>query len=364
MVGSPSYDRYGKRGLEGLLAPYGDARSDRALVVPPHAIDLLFLPGPRVREAQRNLGLLGELIQHPTLLEPFSTRPRLDVLSGCLLKLHGLWAELRRAARRRRRSLRRAGAPSITPSQQKAANEARRPGLVLFVPQATAPFVQLVCSSPARLASKLASLGLKGVYATSRLHRTTLVVCDELPEESRTLFVRLLFGRGQTLLRAWKEFEAGYKDQEIFRYLLKQARSYSIMLEGQRSLSPDQQEQRKEYRMLWSTLTYDYYQEKVDRMEDTIQQQARQLEDQASRAEQERLRAERAEQERLRAEQERRQALADILLARFAGLNGELEPLVTALAALPLTSAIRLASSAPLDELLERSSGQPTGPRG
>ena len=102
---------------------------------------------------------------------------------------------------------------------------------------------------------------------------------------------------------------------------------------------------------------YDFYQEKVDRMEDTIQQQARQLEDQASRAEQERLRAERAEQER-------RQALADILLARFAGLNGELEPLVTFLAALPLTTAIRLASSAPLDELLERSSGQPTGPRG
>ena len=75
-------------------------------------------------------------------------------------------------------------------------------------------------------------------------------------------------------------------------------------------------------------------------MEDTIQEQARQLEDQASRVE--------------RAEQERRSAFTDILLARFAGLNGELEPLVTYLCSLPLTEGFRQATVLSLSALLEK----------
>lgn len=329
MAASPNFDRYGKRGLEGLLSPYGQATSDKTTEVAPHAIDLFFQPGSNASQAPAGLGLLGELIQRPTLLEPFSTAPTLDRLSGCVLKLHSVWAELRTAAARRAAALRQAGQESPGRAERVLAHEARRPHLVVFLPWAGKRLIHTICSGSPLQTARASKIPLPGLYATSRLYRTTLVVCEQLPPVPRTLFVRLLFGRGQTLIQAWQEFQAGYEGQPIFQYLLQQAISDSILLNTHARPSRDLQRQQEEYRMLWSTLTRDYHQEHLDQTQQLIQE------------------------ERQKAEAERRILFAALLQARLPGINGELDPLLSWLCTLPFSQAMRYASQCSLAELLE-----------
>lgn len=125
-----------------------------------------------------------------------------------------------------------------------------------------------------------------------------------LVEEARTLSVQQLFGRGHTFLSAWKVFEEGHRGQDVHKYLLKQARSNRIMPEERSSLSRDQQERKKAYRMRWSTLTFEFGQAYVDTMEGQIEQMQRKME----------LLQEAVKQEQNCAEQERARVRALLVL--------------------------------------------------
>ena len=165
------FDQFAKQYLEELLTPYGQVEVSREIPGEARLIDLWFNPHPGIDNPPQNLGLLGQIIQTPCLLEPYRNPPDAAELNSCLLKRFWLVADCYRQGQ-------------------------------------SEPLPQLWILTPTASNTLLSSLGAvpspthpAGVYATPTALGTFIVAIHQLPVIPETLWLRLL-GRGTVQQRA------------------------------------------------------------------------------------------------------------------------------------------------------------------
>ncbi len=176
------HDQFAKELLGELLAPFGEVRSDLPIKGERRYADSWFLPNATPIAQRHDLGLLGQLVDLPCLLEPFRNPVDRAEIHNCLLKLLLLHIDLQRKAKRQKTTL----------------QEADLPNLWLIVPTASADLRR-------SFAAAQPSSWMKGVYLLPESYRTGLVVIHQLPKTVDTLWLRLL-GRGNVQKQAIREF--------------------------------------------------------------------------------------------------------------------------------------------------------------
>ena len=181
---SQPHDQFAKELLGELLAPFGEVRSDLPIKGERRYADIWFLPNAATIAPRQDLGLLGQLVTLPCLLEPFRNPVDRAEIRNCLLKLLLLHSQLQRQAKRQKTTL----------------LEADLPHLWLIVPTASADLRRsFAAAQPAS--------SIKGVYLLPESYRSGLVVIHQLPKTIDTLWLRLL-GRGTVQKQAIQEFTA------------------------------------------------------------------------------------------------------------------------------------------------------------
>jgi hypothetical protein len=176
----------------------------------PQSIDVFCVPNPQRETELTRMGLLGELVDGPTMFEPFHDTPSLRVVRSCLRKQHNwqhqleLWAE---AAARTAAKTAAAGAAAAESTPEEKVRE-EPPG---SESQVEVPLPLLVIISPGRPETVLREYECRelrpGVYHTVPGLRWRLVVLVELPRTPETLLLRLL-GKGRMLREALDDLKA------------------------------------------------------------------------------------------------------------------------------------------------------------
>ncbi len=93
---SQPHDQFAKELLGELLAPFGEVRSDLPIKGERRYADIWFLPNASPIAPRQDLGLLGQLVALPCLLEPFRNPVDRAEIRNCLLKLLLLHSQLQR----------------------------------------------------------------------------------------------------------------------------------------------------------------------------------------------------------------------------------------------------------------------------
>jgi len=120
------HDNFAKQYLKGLLAPLGAAETSRDVFGETQQVDVWFAPSAADQEMMIALGLLGQMVAQPCLLEPFRNPAAIWEVRACLSKLLALQAEEQRQAKREKRKI----------------SEAQLPKLWILVPTASSEILQ------------------------------------------------------------------------------------------------------------------------------------------------------------------------------------------------------------------------------
>jgi Domain of unknown function (DUF4351) len=203
MTQSP-FDQLSKSYLEEFLKPIGTV--ERQYEVPGEAkhVDVWFIPDRNRNESIDDLGLLGEMVKTPCLIEPYHNPPTRDEIRTCLLKL--LW---------------------ITEDQRRKAETADEDA-----PKLEAPTLWVLAShiSKPLLKDFHAKKKSPGIYTLGPGLRTILVSIDELPTTQKTLWIRLL-GRDQTQISALREVSRLPKDHPRRNKIIRLLASWGVKIE-------------------------------------------------------------------------------------------------------------------------------------
>lgn len=177
------HDEWTKRVLSLWLDALGDVELEVRIAGESRRGDVLYTERRKNEAHRRRLGLLGELAHGRVLFEPFRNPFTIRELKSCLLKTVDLAAAEARKARRAKRPQSTAAEPAvcvITPTMSREvaiqAGAKQMPG------------------------------GVRGVHTLAPMWNAFVVVVHSLPDESATLWLRLL-GRGRVQARAVRELE-------------------------------------------------------------------------------------------------------------------------------------------------------------
>lgn len=184
------FDHFAKDLLEAVLEHAGSVTVERE--VPPTAaqkIDVWFVPDAARADGRKPLGLLGRMVESPSLIEPFHHTPIVDDVRECVRKALNWNHQLARKPE-----------PLEEP--------------VLWVLSAGRPE-----SALRQFAMKPLDAFPRGVYVGPPALRMRLVVLSELPPERDTLLVRLM-GAGAVWDQAMTELRALPEDAYERRHAL------------------------------------------------------------------------------------------------------------------------------------------------
>jgi hypothetical protein len=165
------HDEWGKRALSLWLKDLGDVELDARIAGESRRGDVLYTERQGRTVHRRKLGILGELARGRVLFELFRNAPTLLELQSCVLKAVDLTAREARDARRAKQPRSSVGGTM----------------LCVITPSLSNEYAALVGATPIP--------GKPGLYTLSAIWRTVIVVANELPDDSSTLWLRLL-GRG------------------------------------------------------------------------------------------------------------------------------------------------------------------------
>jgi hypothetical protein len=215
-----SSDQLAKQYLQDFLEPIGTVQ--RSYEIPGEAkhADIWFIPNSDT-PLNQDLGLLGQLLTTPCILEPFSGAPKRQEVKTCLLKL--LWVQEDQQRR-----------------QVPAENLAQ---LWILASRMDAPVIAGFGGQPH-------SDWPQGVYFTPVELSMAFVVINQLPVTPDTLWIRLL-GRGKTLEEAITELLALPKGDNRRSQTLKLLANWRVSLQLK---NPQDEEERE----LMATLSQAY----------------------------------------------------------------------------------------------------------
>ena len=201
------FDQFSKQLLEEFLTPFGTV--ERSLEIPGEArqVDVYFVPNSQPTPERYSLGLLAEVVTTPCLLEPFRNPPTLTEIRHCLLKLLLLQAHLQRQAKRDNLTL----------------AETQLPQLWILTPSASSKTLDGFGASPQ-------PSWPKGVYHFHVHLKSKIIVLNQLPKTSETLWLRLL-GKGKVQGQAISEILALPKDEPLRSIALQLLANWKIALD-------------------------------------------------------------------------------------------------------------------------------------
>jgi Domain of unknown function (DUF4351) len=179
------FDQFSKQFLEEFLSPLGTVETSLEVAGEPQFVDVYFVPNAQAAKIPTDLGILGQMVQTPCLIEPFRNQPTPVEVRSCLLKLFQVHGDYHRRAKRRSESL----------------------------PEGNLPQLWVLASSASdALLHKFGAISEEaGVYFLPEALRTAIISINQLPCDESTLWLRLL-GKGQTQEQAIAEviaFDAG-----------------------------------------------------------------------------------------------------------------------------------------------------------
>jgi hypothetical protein len=212
------HDNFAKQYLKGLLAPLGAAETSRDIFEEMQQVDVWFAPNAATEATRQALGLLGEIVANPCLLEPFRNPAPVPEIRACLSKLFALQAEERRRAKREGQKL----------------SEAQLPKLWLLVPSASQAVLQGFGAEPRQTWTA-------GVYFLPEHLHTALVVIHQLSVTPETLWLRLL-GRDRVQAQAMTELLNLPLDHPLRNGVLEYLTKLQVNLQSRQNLNREQRE--------------------------------------------------------------------------------------------------------------------------
>lgn len=198
------FDQMSKQYLEEVLTPFGIVQRQYEVPGESKFIDVWFVPQVNTA-AIGQLGLLGRMLQGPSLFEPYRNVPsRRDFRVGTM-KLVWVQEDERRKAK-----------VEELPDEM-------LPRLWIFAPRISEPLLETF-----RLLSD--SAWPTGVYFAGDGYRTAIVAIDQLPEIAETLWLRVL-GRGETQRRAVEEVMALPASEPMREQVLRIVFSWRVRMD-------------------------------------------------------------------------------------------------------------------------------------
>jgi hypothetical protein len=302
------HDQFAKQFLTALLEPLGgQVKTNYEIHTQRRYVDLYFLPNAVTDESWfQKLGLLGRMVRHACLLEPFRNSPTSGEVRNCLSKLFAVHSELQN---------------DQTRQNQKPLTENELPNLWLL---ATTVYQPLLKRFEAR--TYLSEWG-EGIYFLAEGFKAAIIDIQALPLTPETLFLRML-GKGITQKQAIKEILMFPFDNLLRQQVLELLVDYHFSLKTKETKTPDDEE--------WLMhLSAAYLKWREETLQQGIQQGINQGIDQGIR-------------------QERRRFIENLLKSRFEKLDDELKSVIELLLQLPTEESSRLLLQASREELLVR----------
>lgn len=275
------HDQFSKQYLAELLMPLGEVNVGKEVPGEPRQIDVSFIPSPKACMASEPLGLLGQFVVTPCLLEPFRNQPSLTEVRDCLLKLFLTQAEMQRQARRNAEQL----------------PENQLPKLWILAFSASQNLLE-------EFGAELRNHWGAGVYVLDPAFRSAIVALNQLPTTQDTLWLRML-GKGKTQQQAINELVALPRNHPLRSDTLELLASWRITIESSENLDEEAQE-------LVMQLSPAYFQWREETLQEGRQE---------------------GQQEGVRVE--RRSTVQNLLKARFGELDAQLVGVVETIASLP-----------------------------
>jgi len=154
-------------------------------------LDILFEPNSQ--KSRTSLGLLGEFLSVPCIIEILRWAPNVWELEDCLRH----WLTWKSEASK---SIMSANETSVgTPEARSDVRQEVDKTLLIIVPSIASQHLQGFAARPC--------MNISGIYELAPAFCTTIIVTSELPQNASTLWLRLL-GRGPTQRAAIMEFNA------------------------------------------------------------------------------------------------------------------------------------------------------------
>jgi hypothetical protein len=210
------HDDLAKSAFHLWLSPLGDVSLDTHLRGEARRGDVLFVERRKNPSYRKRLGLLGQLARGTVLFELFRNPFTLPEFDSALAKRIELYARGLREARRKK----------VLPDS---------------VPRPLACLVTPSLSPDKRRACGVSGRAKGGVYPLVEALGVVLVVVDELPAGSDTLWLRLL-GKGKVQRRAIAELLARLKHEPLADATLQLVASWRDSLPPPQDQLPEEQE--------------------------------------------------------------------------------------------------------------------------
>lgn len=234
MTNTP-FDSFCKDFLEELLSPYGQIALNREILGESQYIDVFFTPDPQNSINANHLGLLGQIITTPCLLEPYRNPAKIDDIRSCLLKLLAVLTDQLR--HHKRTSQIRSHLP---------------PQLWILTPSLSQSILNRFGATP--------DPRTIGIYQLPEALNTQILIIHQLPKTSDTLWLRLL-GRGKVQKQAIEEVLAIPDTNPTRAQVLRMLSSWKVSIE----LSEQWQQQERELTMALSQAFLDWEQKTEQR---------------------------------------------------------------------------------------------------
>lgn len=235
------YSQFVEHYLESLLSPLGRVEVSGLVTDEERRGTVLLLPKEINQTEKQKLGLLAKVAQSDCSIEVYCEQISETEVRNCLRKLLSVFSTLNYRLE----------------AEGKILDDNDLPYLWIVVPSASQ---DLLNSFGAQLEPKNWTAG---VYFLPNVFRLAIVVVDELPVTTETLWLRIL-GRGETQLQAVSELLELSQSNQLRQNTLRLITSwYVVLVQQQDDLTEDERE-------LIMNLSQAYQQ-----WEDTTKQQAR-----------------------------------------------------------------------------------------
>jgi len=190
------YDQYSKEALLEILAFFGGKSEAQRFIHPKEVYyaDISFEPSPTLSKTElKKVGVLGDMITTPCLIEYFWTPPTQMETRLCLMKLFSWHGDLWREAKRKKNEMTDKDPQEVNNLQDVLSKVL--PKLWILTTSASQAFLASFDVKPHQ------SAWSKGFYFFSEAMHSGVVVIDELPETLETVWLRI-FGKDKTQQKA------------------------------------------------------------------------------------------------------------------------------------------------------------------
>jgi hypothetical protein len=225
------HDQFAKQFLSELLEPLEvEVKVNYEIHAESRYVDIYFSPKTATLDSTllTALGLLGRMVSHACLIEPFRNPVNQEDVRNCILKLILVQSKIRERLKQQKKL----ETQEITTPEEELEELPD-----LWILSTSVPDVLL-----SRFGAKTKPEWGDGVYFLPDALNTRIIAINRLPKTPETLYLRML-GKGKFQKQAIEEFLALLPETSHLRqYTLKMLFMYRIYLKGKTDLTEDEKE--------------------------------------------------------------------------------------------------------------------------